>query len=322
MRIPVKHKFRYRLFASADIVGSTAFKVSMANEKQRWAHVFSAFFRDFPASLRACFEELPGEIRAGFRKPPGCLRVWKFVGDEILFEIELENHVHAVCHAIAFKKALHEYSNELSTKHKGKLGLKGTIWGAGFPVANVEVSTPRESSRVQARDFLGPSVDLGFRLASMADLRRIPVSADIAYFLAKAIIGQPNLEKQIMLLASEPRALKGVAGGTPYPMLWIDRLDGIQTAEDKLLNREWTPNNSNMCEYLTELFGNHASGVVRPFIEADESAEFNQVPQEIRRQREDLVTEDRDLTPRSKAPKARGQAINPKLPTNAPVRGV
>lgn len=228
-------KFTYRLLASADVIGSTAFKVGKTNKSEQWAHVFRAFFNEFPEIVAEEFDKVDSDlVRCG--KPNTSFQVWKFVGDELLFSTVLERHEHTAIHVLTFKNAISRYSQFLNEKYK-TLGLKGTIWGADFPLLNVEVETKVSATSVVAIDFLGPSVDLGFRLAQYADRRRIPISADVALFLSSCLTS-PKAGKAIKLLAEPPKSLKGVNDNVPYPLICVDRRDGEQTTEDKLLNRD------------------------------------------------------------------------------------
>jgi hypothetical protein len=284
-----RYKYRYRFLASADIVGSTAFKSRQAREKEEWAHVFRNFFDEFPKRLHAEYEKLcPDTVPEC--KPLDCLQIWKFVGDEILFSVELTRHEEAVYHVLSMKRALNKYSDELAKKYPG-LGLKGTIWGAGFPVMNVEVLTNTNDSSVS--DYLGPSVDLGFRLTTYSDLRRIPVSADIAYFLLTAHSNSSSEARDgLKLFVDPPQILKGINLGRTYPIIWLDRKDGEQTPEDAVLERSRTPNHSAIIDYLDHLFEGTVEDIRRPFIVSDPDGRMKRIPEEIERWREKLMASD------------------------------
>jgi hypothetical protein len=287
--IPDHYRFRYRIFASADIIGSTAFKSGQAKQGEPWAHVFRGFFDEFPKVLAAEFDRLDELLIPG-AKPSACMEVWKFAGDEILFVAELVRHEEAVYHVLALKSALNAYSDKLA--HKG-LGLKGTVWGAGFPVMNVQVTTSSAPDGMSARDFLGPSIDLGFRLATLADRRRIPISADIAAFLLAARRGP--VVKALHILVDPPQALKGIDAAGGYPILWVDRRDGRETPEDRLLHRPRRCDPDALAEYLDEQFRAGTAGLMRPFIERDKTGQFADIPAEFVARRDALVSNDLDL---------------------------
>lgn len=313
MTVPDRYKFRYRLLASADIIGSTAFKSGEASLRRNWAHVFSGFFDEFPKTLAAKFEALDDRLIPN-SKPPCCMELWKLVGDEILLVTESRRHEEAAYHALALKDALNEYSERLSKKHPS-LGLKGTIWGAGFPVLNVQVQTQASADGRTALDFLGPSVDLGFRLAATADRRRIPISADVALFLTRARQNSSKAAKRLHIFADPPQVLKGINAGGPYPMLWLDRLDGEATSEDKLLHRTRDCQSDVLLEYLDDQFENASVGLTRPFIEGDPSEHFRSIPHDFIEWRKRLIADDPDLQYEADAgrpnPKRAGTAVPP-----------
>ncbi|NQV29121.1 MAG: hypothetical protein HQ518_32615 [Rhodopirellula sp.] len=169
-----------RLFCSADIVGSTAFKAQNSPSKRpEWASTFSEFFRFFPQAVDAAYERLPG----GFHKPSAAMQAWKFVGDEILFSVAIANHKEGASHVWAFKSAISSFP-ELQWKPKGiPLDLKATGWIAGFPVSNRKVEIPGSDGV----DYIGPSVDLGFRLAKFSTPRKFVVSGSLALLVLDGI---------------------------------------------------------------------------------------------------------------------------------------
>ena len=244
------------------------------------------------------------------------MRIWKFVGDEILFHVELGRHEEVLFHAIALKKAVNEYGMKLAQKHPG-LELKATLWGAGFPVSNVEVVTTASHQNEQsganppALDFLGPNVDLGFRLAQHANRRRLVLSAEIALLIFHARKSKQPID-ELHLFLDPPREMKGF-GSNEYPILWLDRGDGEPTPEDILLGRERKYDHDAMSRYLNQHF---SSGFFaeRPFIENDPSMPFKQVPLNYNDRRKRLIQEDSDRQ-YDKASKEPGEATaQPKQP--------
>jgi len=144
--------WKLRFFASADLVGSTAYKQSKSGSTQEWARTFKEFFRSFPETVAAAYSRVPD-------KCPKCnerLLPWKFSGDEILFNAQLLNHHEVLSHLAAFKSAVREFPIEWEKKGV-PLKLKATAWVAGFPVNNTELQIDGG-----ALDFIGPSIDLGF----------------------------------------------------------------------------------------------------------------------------------------------------------------
>lgn len=318
MNLDDPYQFKYRLLASADIIGSSAFKSGQASIRKPWAHVFRGFFDEFPKRLAAAFERLDGELAPDGR-PSSPFDVWKLVGDEILFCTEIKRHEEVVYHTLALKDALKSYSDELSKKHPG-LELKGTIWGAGFPVLNVAVDTQASPGSGRIRDYLGPSVDLGFRLAQFADRRKLVLSADVALFLTIARASSAACQRSLFLFLDPPQILKGINAGGPYPIFWIDRLDGKATHEDLLLGRERKVEPDALHQYLESLFSLGTVGLMRPFIETDPSPNFRQIPDEFKNWRDAIRKDDVEyqyLLGKA-TPKSQGAKRQPPLPSQVP----
>ncbi len=276
------YKWRRRIFASVDVAGSTAFKQRSPEDSGRWAYIFKLFFDEFPTTLRACFEKV-GDIADG--RPDKPMSVWKFVGDEILFSAELFRHEAAAYHSVAFIEAINEYTAQLKKKPElAALSLKGTIWGAGFPVSNVEVAPKLGDGQSAPQDYLGPCVDQGFRLCSLADARRIPLSVDIAYMLATTVF-RTNAPMKVQ--CEEPKPHKGVP--LSYPHIWLDRLHGKESEEDKILGRRTARDPSGIKPYLEDLFAEKRPGLFKPFLTGDPSNLFNKIPKDMQDTREKLL---------------------------------
>lgn len=266
--------------------GIDCYKQRSPDDSGRWASIFRLFFDEFPTVLRACFEKL-GQIADG--RPDAPMAVWKFVGEEILFVAELNRHEEAAYHVLAFKEAINQYSLQLKQKPElAGLSLKGTVWGAGFPVMNVEVAPKLGDGEGASspRDYLGPCIDQGFRLCSLADVRRIPLSIDIAYFLASTNLNLGERFK-IKVQCEEPRNHKGVP--FPYPHIWLDREDGKRTNEDDILRRPPLYDPSNIKSYLDELFRRKQPGLFRPFIVTDPSVLFHRIDEEMNTKRSRML---------------------------------
>ena len=160
---------------SADIVGSTAYKASKTdNFTPEWAQIFGSFFDAFPSLLSSAYESLDDE----YFKQAKNLKAWKFSGDEILFSVELNDYVDALSHLAAFMKVLDDYPKNNWLAKSIPLRLKGTAWVAGFPVMNAVIN-----STDFPEDYIGPSMDTGFRLAKFATPRKLVVSIELAHIL-------------------------------------------------------------------------------------------------------------------------------------------
>lgn len=263
-----------RLFMSVDLMGSTAFKAmekysspENGSRHPAWVSVFRTFYEEFPSILkksyeRACRTDTNDELVDGNNHP----KVWKTVGDEIVFCNKIRNIDHASVCVSAFVKALDEYSNILK-RSDFPLNVKGAGWLAAFPAPNISINVFASDSALQNElsdqssmdssdepeigseefleisadddphkfDFLGKGIDTGFRIAKNATEDRMVVSAQLGYILARAA----SKKRFGHVLGYHGReSLKGVVGGTPYPVVSIDT--ERSELQSKLKSREAT----------------------------------------------------------------------------------
>ena len=200
------------LFLSVDIIDSTAKKYGTKNPID-WYSVFTDFYVSFPDEFRTHLEaeyEYNGKLDYSRDK----LVIWKHAGDEILFytEIKKENEVPYVISA--FKKTLEDWYPP-----KGKLDVKGCAWTGQVPF--IDRKLEEENGKL---DFIGPSIDCGFRLGKYASKNEIAISVEVADLLN----GISQLQSSLYYLKSEN--LKGVFGDKKYP-IFVLKLDGAKTNE-------------------------------------------------------------------------------------------
>lgn len=192
-----------RLFLSADLAGSTAFKQS--GEPDEWQKFFRNFYQQLPAVVIRHAEQL-GE-------PTDLLKVWKLIGDEVVFSTELKSWDQAGRCLAVFRNALFEFRRATVDSTNSRLDVKAAAWTAGFPVGNIRV----EPMDGLGEDYVGPGMDIGFRLVKAASPRRMLLSVELAWLLSLA-----ENEKNLSLFLSEGLELKGVAKGQTYPCIWLD----------------------------------------------------------------------------------------------------
>jgi hypothetical protein len=274
-------RWKLRLFVSTDLVGSTAFKASSAQKS--WAPTFKEFFRDFPPTLNAGYDLIPSQ----FKQPAGRLATWKFSGDEILFWVELSCHEEVSSHLFVVKNAIREFPKLWADK--APLRLKATAWLAGFPVTNTEIQIPTGESAVL--DFIGPSIDLGFRIAKFCDDRRFVVSADLALMLLDGV-DKREVERSLFHLHLHGlEVLKGVNANNPYPVFWIDMLDGAIVPEEQLLGIRREFHSDTTKDYL-RTFIDRMSSLRRPFIEGDSDERYGTPDAELTDIRDEMRAEE------------------------------
>lgn len=278
----------YRMFASVDISGSTAFKHA---KRKTWIKVFEQFFEDFPSRIQESWERIPSEARG---RPKAPFQVWKYVGDEILFVADLACHEEALWHSHVLLSAVDSYEPEL--RKQPHLGLKACMWTAGFPVANSEVQLHRATDfGDKIDDFLGPDIDLGFRIAGFADRRRVPINIQLVYLLQRAksnLVQSQDYHPCISYSSSE--VLKGVLGNKPYPIFWIDRHKGELTAEDELLGNNHKIDSGSIDRFVIEFIEENIPDIRYPFIVTDNDQTISQPTKDVYEQLIELISNDPD----------------------------
>lgn len=138
--------------------------------------------------------------------------------------------------------------------------MKSTCWTAGFPFRNREVVLDpninlragrvenyyRESGKLLnqhyrnpaksklAIDYIGPSIDTGFRLSGYATGRKMITSVDVAYLISMTQVDGEIHRLDFFYDGSV--SLKGLLGGSNYPIFWLDMstTDSLAKKEDKL----------------------------------------------------------------------------------------
>lgn len=254
-------EYRVRLFLSVDLVGSTAFKAaSVQNQKDvypEWVNVFRQFYQNFPETLSASYRETKSSLSGDETLVNGGPKLWKTIGDEIVFCTRVVNLQHLACCITSFLSALHTYGIVLEASGH-TLDVKGAGWIGIFPTENRSISLQRDDSgdisdsgfltedfelKVDKHpfkfDFLGTGIDAGFRIAKNASTDKFSASADLAFLLAKA-----SLENMFSgrFTYHGWEEFKGVIQNHPYPVVSIDteRNANKRTVRDRerLLTRE------------------------------------------------------------------------------------
>jgi hypothetical protein len=239
-----------RLFMSVDLVGSTAFKASRKHSEPQngsasppWVGEFITFYKAFPLAVSTAYESVVkafgDDLQGEENNRP---RVWKTIGDEIIFCGRVNSVEHTAACVSAFLKALEQYSKRLENDDK-PLRLKGAGWLAAFPAPNISIAVtseqfnspsasalpaPSENTEEFERaaddspsrfDFLGKGIDTGFRIAKNASKDRFVTSVQLGFVLARATT-KKKFPHTFGFHGRE--ALKGVVDGAPYPVISVD----------------------------------------------------------------------------------------------------
>lgn len=270
--------WKLRLFASADLVGSTEFKHANSENPEKWSATFQQFFEEFPVEVEDAYQRI--------RLPcPPCppLTPWKFSGDEILFSAVISDHREVVTHLAAFKDAVKSFPMKWIEKGVA-LTLKASCWTAGFPVKNMELFIRSGASSI--RDYIGPSIDLGFRITKFADTRRFVLSADLAFLALESITSNRCKDGALHIFLERREPLKGVIGNQPYPILWLDMHDGKFAGDEELFGVSRQCLHSRLRDYLEDFL---TANKMMPFIVTDENSNYSAVPQHMLEKREYLM---------------------------------
>lgn len=289
---PVLHRSEaphLRLFLSADIVGSTAFKQNAsALEAQEqvdengdlknpafpsWFTVVLQFYQQAEQTFAAQWRDISSQKISDdtvnfFGDAP---ELWKTIGDEVLFTKRVDHPWQAVVCMHAWVATLDELRAFLA---EHKLNVKSTAWLADFPLRNHEIvlrkittSTLQDAddtyilnnqnglrdyydvdSSGYIRDFIGPSIDTGFRITGFASIRKLAISVELTFLLGCEQVRAQNdpklyAQKNYVLPSFNMKydgrqQLKGVLNGSGYPVFWIDLdpNDPLSLAEDKVTN--------------------------------------------------------------------------------------
>lgn len=222
------------LYLSADLVGSTAYK-NNPNGAREWLRTFIDFYRDFDVYFVQQLDRQDNLSKFSRSTKPKRPELWKSLGDEILFIVEIKNHYEAQYYVHCFRSAVSEYSSDIA--RNSPLRLKGTAWIAGFPVGNAQIfekNNPQSSENSPAgrkiSDFIGPHIDIGFRISKYSNNFKFVISIELTLLLIQ------NPSDAFSFFIEPPQVLKGVLNHKPYPLIWLKCADAKLDIENKLLN--------------------------------------------------------------------------------------
>ncbi|WP_265592686.1 hypothetical protein [Verrucomicrobium sp. BvORR034] len=209
---------RMVLFQSVDLEGSTGYKQRLADgQNQKWRQAITDFLEEFPQCYRSNYASLQRK-----KKLPQCPQavLWKVLGDELVFKAEVTRGAEVSLLTTAFREALGEYNSKIDELQRerrdqrspdggAQLRVKGSSWTAGFPVTNAVIHTGT------VFDYIGPSMDMGFRLGALATPQRLAISVELAWLLG-------TFDAKFPFHFAGRTTIKGVSEGVGYPYLWIE----------------------------------------------------------------------------------------------------
>src|SRR5699024_9859606 len=162
-------------------------------------------------------------------------RVWKYVGDEVLLYKKVQN-INDLFVAPEFcSKTVTSVTDAIYNSSGFSLYLKGAVWIAdvqyvqslnvieNLKKTNILISI--DNARGSNIDFLGPEIDLGFRLSKFVGTSKVAVSAELAFILFRKRGDVSHIskycyqvEERLKVLSFEK--LKGIWGSRRYPIIW------------------------------------------------------------------------------------------------------
>jgi hypothetical protein len=271
------------IFASIDIANSTSYKYRNDN----WFPILRRFYNVLPKDIFKVWRKLAersqvDDPNVDVGKDP---ELWKTIGDEVVLKKELTYPYQAVLFIESIIEATNKYDLSISQASRGRLNLKVSAWTAGFPKNNhiismtapssdninqdynsahkdnnSEIDEVYQSDADHARhgassniDYVGISMDAGFRLSKYSTQRKFSISVELAYLVAD-ILTENKSDGKIDIHYGGSISLKGVFDGIEYPWFWIDRNKGDTSygIVDKLEGRS-TPR-SNEIKAVSEIF--------------------------------------------------------------------
>ena len=149
-----------------------------------WLDPFRKFFWEFPLILMGrvalCFDDATSIPE---------ISLWRIAGDEMVFVARPESEQETLFLFESLYQAFRHYHAKLSTDYG--LGLKACCWSADFPQKNIAIGIPEIASRGDGSEdayteYLGPDVDLGFRIAKHVHGGEAIASLKLAETLARA----------------------------------------------------------------------------------------------------------------------------------------
>lgn len=271
-------QYRVRLFLSVDLAGSTAFKNKQENPID-WVPKFKDFYSSFSDTFSAKYEafcsrhtEKCDEFRSELPK------LWKTVGDEVIFVNRVTSAAQALAYVHAFREAMDTYSKKLkSDESTDSLDVKGNGWLASFPYPNQTITIrdqnddlvteeieKKADEKPHKYEFLGSGIDSGFRISKNSTPSFFTVSPSLALLLCL-----PSENKHTVGALGTPplvfkgvNQLKGVINGEDFPIIGIDT--ERDPARASLMQRNATLSGTpafdpkQLIEYLTEFESFHA----------------------------------------------------------------
>jgi len=160
---------------------------------------------------------------------------WKAIGDELVFVSEIERMDGIPTLLRALRSAVNRWNRGYEDS---RVLVKGGAWLAGFPVMNSII--PGEAKG--RHDYIGSSIDTGFRLCRFASPRQLVIGIEVAYVIARL---DDSLVEELHFHGRHE--IRGVLKDQPYPIFRLDcfaasselpKISDVAKREDEVVKRE------------------------------------------------------------------------------------
>lgn len=226
------------LFLSCDLQNSTQFK---QKSEDGWVATFLAFYTEFPSLLATRISDSYPDLRDR-------LLLWKAIGDELIFSVRIQSEQECSDAVDVWTATMLEFEIQ-HLLDKTTMTLKGGAFLATVPSPDRRVAIPRtvqisdggsQRDAVAANettlngaaaasdfavnfamDFVGPSIDTGFRVLKYASRRYFVLTIEVAHLVFKHYNDQVRTNGRAYLLGTH--VLKGVWSSQPYPVFALAR---------------------------------------------------------------------------------------------------
>ena len=233
--LDTKPNSHLRLFLSVDVAGSTALKNELNhNTLKKWVkdacharqcspesvpeELFpNAMEIDWAATLEDVFHNIHSSllIEIGKRKIteiPYPIHPWKALGDELIYSFPVASPRQASQLVNAFLSTVRTVDAACTSDNK-RIRVKGSAWLAGFPLRNRIINLPMPGLITKDKqvdypypreDYLGPDMDIGFRIGKCSYPGMCVASMNLVELLARETGNQqmrdPHLDISDVLL--------------------------------------------------------------------------------------------------------------------------
>lgn len=288
-------------------------KEGKGNEPQ-WQSKILSFYKGFATDLSASLQDFKTQnTPQDAAHVTNALCFWKSLGDELLYTAVVTSPRQIGALMTVWLKAVQKYGTSL--REQSALDVKSTAWVAGFPYKNREVifqtangepadfeniADDTDASVLQYKllnqwhgdppdraglqlDFLGTSIDTGFRIASNSTPEKLCISVELALLLCST--QSSSVGESILIQYDGVQTFKGVLAGRSYPVFWVgvNTNNKLAALERKLLfgTAEAKPGLSgqDIRKYCEEYIRSKSQFLVSPFICNCDDPDFTAVEQ-------------------------------------------